>query len=439
MTRHSVIPASGSYRDTYYTRSMQPPLGAPLLNGQAEADVCIVGGGIAGISCAYELTAAGKSVVLLEADQIAWGASGRNGGLVLPGFAAETDAIERRVGLERSKAIFDLSTEGMEIFRSYTKRLALPGVGIRRGGIVVSRYRDAKAMQAAAQHKAKAYGYDVEYLPAGRLRELVCSQRYFDGLHDPNGFHAHSLNYCLGLAREVQRQGGRIFENSRALSMTRQGAGHLITVPQGTVACQTVVLCQGGLVDGFDSKMQRSLLPVGTFVTVTEPLGALAQEVIKTSAAIVDTRMSCDYFRITPDGRLLWGSGMSGFAREPANLAQKLKRGFASVFPQLADVRTEAVWSGLTGYTRHRMPYLRELHPGVWAATGLGGHGVNTGPLFGRLVAEALVENGRRHRVFDPFGLTWNGSVFGPLAADTVYFWEALKESCNEWRHGKKL
>ena len=425
-----------SYRDTYYTRTMEPPLDAAPLSERTEADICIVGGGIAGISCAYELATAGKDVVLLEADQIAWGASGRNGGIVGPGFAADGATIEKKLGLKTAKQIFDLSREGVEIFRSHTENLALPGVDIRPGSLSVSRYRDAQGMQEYARHKTEAYGYQVDYVPTDKLREMVHTDRYFDGIYDPQAFHAHSLNYCLGLARETQRLGGRIFENTRAVSMSRQGTGHLVTTQAGSVQCENVILCQGGMVDGFHRKLRRNLLPIGTFVTVTEPLGGLAHDLISTSAAIVDTRMACDYFRITPDGRLLWGGGMTGMATEPANLEQQMRHAFTSVFPRLADVKIDATWSGLLGYARHRMPYLCELHDGVWAATGLGGHGVNVGPLFGRLIAEAIVEGGKRHDVLSPFGLTWNGSVLGPLAADAVYYWEAVKERYFERRYG---
>ncbi|NDW54824.1 FAD-binding oxidoreductase [Aliiroseovarius sp. PrR006] len=425
-----------SYRDTYYTRTMEASLDASPLSDRVDADICIIGGGIAGISCAYELTKAGKSVALLEADQIAWGASGRNGGVVTPGFAASGSAIEKKLGLATAKQIFDLSREGVDIFREYTKTLALPGVGMRPGALSVSRYRDTEAMRGYARHKNDAYDYPMEYVPTEELREMVRTERYFDGVYDPQGFHAHSLNYCLGLARETQRLGGRIFENTRAVSMARQGAEHSVTTQSGSVQCKTVILCQGGMVDGFHKRLQRNLLPIGTFVTVTEPLGNLADEIIATSAAIVDTRMACDYFRITPDGRLLWGGGMTGMATEPANLEQQMRRAFTSVFPQLADVKIDATWSGLLGYARHRMPYLREMHDRIWAATGLGGHGVNVGPLVGRLIAEAIVDGGQRHTVLDPYGLTWNGSAFGPLAADTVYYWEAVKERYLEWRYG---
>lgn len=422
------------YLDTYYTRTMEPPLDAAPLKGQVEADICIIGGGIAGISCAYELTMAGKSVVLLEAGQIAWGASGRNGGVVGPGFAADGDAIEKKLGPKAAKALFDLSREGVEIFRSYTENLSLPGVDMRPGGLLVSRFPDAQAMRAYAEKKTRTYDYPLDYVPTDHLREQVRSDRYFDGVYDPQGFHAHSLNYCLGLARETQRLNGRFFENTRAVSMAPHGAGHMITTQDGSVLCQTVILCQGGLVDGLYKTLKRNLLPIGTFVTVTEPLGDLAQQVINTTAAVFDTRMACDYFRLTPDGRLLWGGGMTGLALEPANLEQQLRRGFCDVFPQLSDVKIDATWSGLLGYARHRMPYVREVHDGIWAATALGGHGINVGPLIGRLMAEALVDNGQRHQLLTPYGLTWNGSMFGPLAAEAVYHWEALKDRINERR-----
>lgn len=435
MTSETSAIVHSSYRDTYYTRSMQAPLGSPNLNEAIDADICIIGGGITGVSSAYELSKKGKSVVLLEADQLAWGASGRNGGLVLPGFAASTSAIEKKVGLRASKEIFDLSVEGMDIFRSYTNELNLPGVEITPGALVVSRYKNAREMRDEAEHMTSQYGYERIYHSTNELRNLINSEQYHDGMMDPVAFHAHSLNYCLGLARETLKIGGRIYENTRAKSMKWNRSHYVIKTEQGSVKCKNVVMCPGGHVDCFNRTLKSTILRVGTFVCVTEKLGPLAEEIIKTQAAIVDTRTSCDYFRITPDGRLLWGAGMSGFAREPANLKDILRKGFTSVFPELRDVKIEASWSGWTGYTRHRMPYLQQIKPNVWAATALGGHGLNTGPVFGRLVAEAIVDGGKRHKVLNHFGLTWNGSLFGPLAADAVYLGSALKDGYQEWRY----
>ena len=417
---------------------MQPPLNAPVLTGTVEAEVCIVGGGIAGVSCAHELSSAGLTVALIEADEIAWGASGRNGGLVLPGFAATMREIERRAGALAAKALFNLSVEGMQIFRENVTRYGLQGVDIVPGLFLVSRYRNADGAANAVRHAERFYNYRKSYLPTAQLREQIKSDRYFDGIYDPQSFHAHSLNYCLGMARVAQGNGVEIFERTRAKSMTSPSNEHIIETEHGRIRCKHVVLCVGGHVDHFNQKLKSTILRVGTFVAVTEELGSRTSDILNTRAAIVDTRLSCDYFRVTKDNRLLWGAGMSGYARQPKDLSERLKRGFASVFPQLQDVRVEASWIGWTGYTRHRMPYIREISHGVWAATALGGHGLNVGPLFGRLMSEAIVDGGKRHRAFDAFGMTWNGGVFGPAAAECICRHSELKERVREWRSARQ-
>lgn len=407
------------YIDSYYTRTLaQDSCFAPL-QGTVEADVCVIGGGIAGISTAWELTQRGMRVALLEKSRVGWGASGRNGGILSAGFAGP-DSTLARAGSKAARALYDLSREGVRAVIDNTRDLALQGVDPVAGLISVSRYPDAKGMQDGIRASAEKFGHQKEYLPKEKLRDLVNSDRFFDGYFDAEAYHIHPLNYCKGLALQIQKNGGQVFEGAEVIAMDHSGPEKISKTTGGTVKSKYTVLCGSGYGGAEFGKIHHSVLPIATYVISTKKLGDRLDGLMMTQAAVADTRLSADYFRVTPTGELLWGGGMSGLAKSPANLGALMKRRVTEVFPQLKGVEVEVAWTGLMGYSRHKMPYVQEFRPNVWAATALGGHGLNIGPVIGRVVAEAIAGNGKRHELFAPFGLRWNGSVFGPLAADTI-------------------
>lgn len=416
--RGEIMTTSG-YIDSYYTRSLKDTSGYAPLKGEVEADVCIIGGGIAGISTAWELTQRGLSVALLEKSRIAWGASGRNGGILSAGWAGP-DSTLFRGGEAAGRALYDLSREGVKTVIDNTRDLALAGVDPVPGRVSASRYPDAKGMQETVRSARMQFGHEKEYLPTAELRKLVNSDRFFDGYFDPESYHIHPLNYCKGLAQHIVKNGGQLFEMSEMISMNHDGAEKITRTTEGSVKSKHVVMCGSGYSGKEFGRLYNSLLPIATYVISTKNLEGRLDGLMNTSAAVADTRLSCDYFRVTPTGELLWGGGMSGLAKSPPDLAALMKNRVLDVFPQLEDVEVEVAWTGLMGYARHKMPYVQQMKPNIWAATGLGGHGLNTGPAIGRVVAEAIAENGKRHELFAPFDLCWNGSIFGPLAADTI-------------------
>ncbi len=423
------------YIDTHYTRTLHAAPPYPRQSGAQAADVCIVGGGIAGVSTAWELTARGLSVVLLEARRIGWGASGRNGGMLSAGFAVDIQTVAARTDPQTARALYALSREGVQIVLNNTRDLKLQGVNPVAGKISVSRYPDAAAMRAWQETAAREYGHDQVYLPRRELRDLVKSDRFHDGLLDSDGHHIHPLNYCTGLAAAVQARGGQIFENSAMVSMDLNSAEKIVHTAGGSVRAQYVVLCGSGHTGPEFGKLHNSLLPIATYVVSTQGLGDRADQIMTTRAGISDTRLSCDYFRITPEGELLWGGGMSALSRAPANLSALMQARIAQVFPQISDVQIAVAWTGIMGYARHKMPYLQQLHSGVWTATALGGHGLNTGPAIARVLAEAITEKGTRHHLFRAFGLRWNGGPFGPIAADAIGAGSIL---ANRWRESRR-
>ncbi|XKH38514.1 NAD(P)/FAD-dependent oxidoreductase [Azospirillum doebereinerae] len=196
------------YPNTYYSATRLPASERPPLRGAATADVCVIGGGLAGLSTAWELIRLGRSVVLLEARCVGWGASGRNGGFVLQGWSEGLRAIEKRCGLDHARALFGLSVEGVGIVRDTLAKHALPGCNPTAGKLSVTRYEAADQLQRHRDRMARHYGYDFTYVDRPTLRGLLKSDLYFQALRDPVGFHFHPLNYCLGLAGLIERAGG---------------------------------------------------------------------------------------------------------------------------------------------------------------------------------------------------------------------------------------
>ncbi|MFD2205313.1 NAD(P)/FAD-dependent oxidoreductase [Kiloniella antarctica] len=409
------------YPDTFYTRSAIKHTNYPTLTTTVETDVCIIGAGLAGLSCALELLNKGKSVVLLESQKIAWGASGRNGGFVSSGFAGGQDIVENRLGLQSAKKVFDLSLEGIEMVRSNITELNLKDVNPSPGMLSVIRYNDPDGMKRYCDKMANSYDHHIDFLSQKDVKAHFQTERYYQGNFDSKAFHFHPLNYCLGLAEKIHARGGHLFENSEAISMELEAPIKKIKTPQGRVKAKDIVFCGGGYAGNVFDKVRRSLLPISTYVVVTEKLGNQLHDLIKTKAAILDDRLASDYYRIVDQDRLLWGGRITTRTSEPKQLAQLLKQDMVNVYPELQDVKVEMAWSGQMAYARHKMPYIGAVKPGVWACTAFGGHGMNTAPIGGRLISEAITQQSDRYKIFKAFDFQWNGGFLGPLAAQSVY------------------
>lgn len=411
------------YVDTFYRRSLRDERRRHALQGREEADVCVVGGGMAGITAALTLARLGRQVVVLEAARVGWGASGRNGGFVSPGFAAGRGAIARRAGEERAEALHHLSIEGMHFIRDQADALAIPGVDPVHGIIGALRHEGAEELKRERDELARRHGYHVEYLPTEALRERLRSPRYFQGLRDPNAFHFHPLNYLRGLAHAFEGMGGRVFEASRAIGADLGGPVKVVRTERGAVEAQDVVLCGGGYTDALVPALRRAMLPIATYVLLTEAAPERIAEAIRTTDAVGDSRRAGDYYRLVEGGaRILWGGKITTRTADPRDLAERLRRTMVSTYPQLDGLRVEVAWSGLMSYARHLMPQVGRLAPGVWHATAFGGHGMNTSTAAGLVVAEGVAGASDRWRLFEPFGLDWVGGPAGRAAAQLTYW-----------------
>lgn len=418
-----------SYPDTYYSRTRAERTERPALSGAVDCDTVVIGGGLAGLTTALELARGGQSVVLLEGESVGFGASGRNGGFVSPGYSTGGEEIAAKAGPQAAAAIHRLSVEGMDYVRSTIEALKIEGTRPETGIMSVLRHDDGDGLKAYAEKMQRDYGYRLDYLETEEVRSSLRSRRYFQALRDGQAFHMHPLNYLRGLAREIERLGGRIFERSPATACRLEGAEKTVSTAGGTVRARQVVFATGGYTGGLDGKLRRCFLPIATYVMLTEEAPDLIARAIATRDAIGDNRRAGDYYRLVEDGkRILWGGRITTRAASPQALARELRREMVGTYPELAPLKTEIAWSGLMAYARHLMPQIGERQPGVWHCTAFGGHGLNTTAIGGKLVAEGILRQSDRYRLFKPFGLVWAGGVAGLATAQLTYWTLQLQD-----------
>ncbi|MER8492582.1 NAD(P)/FAD-dependent oxidoreductase [Mesorhizobium australicum] len=409
------------YVDTYYRRTLTAETSYPVLSGRHDTSVCIVGGGLAGLTAALELARRGLSVTVLEARRIAWGASGRNGGFVSPGWAARGDQIRKRVGTEHAKMLFRLSMEGVAMVSDAIRDLGITDAHVTHGILRVSRYENSEALEAQRDEQEIEFGRQLRLLSREEVQSLLISSKYHQGLLDDASFHFHPLNYARALAGEIVRLGGSVHEDTPAVSADLAGAEKRIRTPEGEVSAASVVFAGGGYTDRVLPALRRAFLPIATYVVLSELAPELIATAIRTQSGISDGRRAGDYYRLA-DGKLLWGGRITTRTTDPRDIAAVIRREMVATYPQLESLKIDVAWSGLMAYARHLMPLIGPVMPGVWACTGFGGHGLNTTAIGARVVAEALAGESDRYRAFAPFGFLWNGGLFGTAAVQLTYW-----------------
>lgn len=414
--------------DSYYARTANPAPMRPSLDSEIETDVCIVGGGLAGLSTALSLAERGRSVVVLEARRVAWGASGRNGGFVGAGFAAGVDSVIQRVGCDQARKLYAFTREAVALIRGRIRRYAIACEPVHSGMLRAWRTDDADEPRRIRDHVQETLGIELEFWPRRRVRETLLTQRYHDALLYPQAFHFHPLNYALGVAAAVEAKTGRIFESSSAIELRADDGEKRVRTAHGLVKARSVVMACGGYIDGLHPTLSGAVRPIATWVMATEPLGERLKEAMRGPYSVIDSRFDFDYYRPLPDTRILWGGGITIRKSDPARLRAIMLRKLLTVYPQLAGVRVETAWSGLMGYPRHAMVQIGEVSPGVWYAMGFGGHGMGTTTMAGELVASAIAEADERYKLFAPFGLDWTGGAVGLVAAEAIYRWYRFRD-----------
>lgn len=409
----------------YYQTSAGPGLGLPALSGQQAAEVVIVGAGYAGLGTALSLAERGqRGVVVLEAEEVGYGASGRNGGFVFAGFSQSEDELLRQVGPVRARRLYASTQAALRLVRERIHRYAIDCDLVDQGVIWANWFRDPRVLRDRQRFLIEHYGSDWQWLSPQELQARVTSPRYHDGLFEPDALHLHPLKWARGLASAAGGLGVAIHEHSPVTGLQPQAGSWRLTTANGArIEAPQVVLACGGYLAGLVPRIDRSVLPIATYAMATEPLGERLQTIFPgTRAAVYDSRFAFDYYRPLADTRLLWGGRISILDRSPAAVARLLSADLARVFPQLGAVRIDSAWSGLMSYARHQMPELGQIEPGLWYAQAFGGHGQATTIAAGEALAAALTEGEVALDDYRAFGLPWAGKPFGLLAAQCSYW-----------------
>ncbi|OYY55670.1 MAG: FAD-dependent oxidoreductase [Halothiobacillus sp. 28-55-5] len=389
-------------QNSYYAASANEQPAYPRLEGDTEADVCVVGGGFAGLSAAIELADRGYSVVVLEAKTIGWGASGRNGGQIIAGLACEHSVIEKALGLDAAKQVWGMTLEALDLVHERVKRFNIQ-CDLRPGflGVAVNARKGA-ALRQWFDDMAKKYQYDTDtqWIEPAHIKQWIDSPRFHSGYHDRRSGHLHPLNYTLGLARGAQGLGVQIFEHSPVQAMSKGEPAQLQT-GHGSVKARFVVLAGNMYLPevspGLAPALAKRIMPVGTYIVATEPLDpTLTAELIPTRSAVCDSNFVLDYFRFSADNRMLFGGRVSYSTMTPPNLKEDMHKRMKRVFPQLASAKVAYSWGGFVDITMNRAPDFGRVAPNVYYLQGFSGHGVALTGMAGKMVAEAIAGQAER-------------------------------------------
>ena len=387
-------------QNSYYAASVQRTENHPPLRGDLQVDVCVIGGGLAGISAALELQQRGFNVALLEARQIGFGASGRNGGQVIMGLACDIEVIEAQLGYEAAKQVFAMTAEAIALIH---ERCATHAIDCEwQAGYLNAAIgpKKAKTLEQWVEQMRIRYGYEQHFIAKPEVSSWIQSNRFTALAYDPLSGHLHPLKYTLGLARAAQSLGVQIFEETAAQRIT-QGENALIYTDHGAVQCKQVVLAGNvygtTLAPGLDAR----IMPVGTYIIGSAPMSkARANALIPSRSAICDTNFVLDYFRLSADDRMIFGGRVSYSTVTPMNLAPTMKARMLKVFPQLSDLQVQYAWGGFVDITMNRAPDFGRLANNVYYLQGFSGHGLALTGLAGKLVAQAIAGDAERFDVF---------------------------------------
>lgn len=412
------------YVDSYYAQTLSEPADYPALEDEIEAETVVVGGGLAGCATALDLAERGHNVVLVEAHDIGWGASGRNGGFVSTGVPTGIAALVERVGLATAQAIYRECRAGHALLRERIARYAIQCGPIQDGALRCNMARPSERLEALCAMMARDFDTHYEYWPKARVREALATAQYSDGFFNPHTYSVHPLNLTRGLARAAAAQGARIFVASPVTALATSGDRKEVRTRNGRIRADRIVLTCGGYIDGLHAAVSGATVPIATFVMVTEPLGDRLRRAIRVPYAISDIKVATNYYRPLADTRLLWGGRVLAWEPRAAHLARVLKSDMARFYPALADAKIETAWGGLMPFTRHKLPVFGEIEPGLWYATGFGGLGLALTTTAGRLIGAGITEGDERWRLFARLGLPFAGGKLGRIPAQLVY-----------WRH----
>ena len=397
----------------------------PSLCGDAETDVCIIGGGYTGLSTAIHLRKLGFNVVLLEANRIGWGASGRNGGHVGTGQRADQAALEKWVGLDAAKGLWQLGLDAVRKVESLVNEFDIQ-CEFGEGNLhLASKSSHADDLESEVAHLKNTYNYNgASYLCSDQVAELTSAQGSYGGMLDSGARHLHPLKYALGLKHAAMQLGAELYENTPALTY-QEGGKTVIKTPEGQVRARVLVLACNGYLGNLEPRIAGNMMPINNFMIATEPLSEeLKTRINRDQLSMSDSLFVINYWKLSEDGRMIFGGGENYTSRFPSDIKSFVRPYMLKLYPELKHCTIDYGWGGTLGITMNRMPDFGRLSNSIFYAQGFSGHGVPTATLAGELLALAI--NGQSenfdlmasvptHRFPGGTLLRWPGLVAGML------------------------
>ena len=385
---------------SYYADSANDKNLRPSLNGNITSDICVIGAGFTGLSTAIHLAEKGFNVTVLEAKRIGFGASGRNGGQIVHSYSRDIDFIEKHYGKEVGTEMGKMAFEGGRIIRRFAQQYNID-CHLKDGGIFAAcnerqlkELEGKKALWEAHGHK------DLELLSADTIKEHIGSERYSGGLLDKSGGHFHPLNLALGEAAAVESMGGKIYEDSEVIRI-EEGDKPVVYTANGSVTCDFIVVAGNAYLGGLIPKLQSKAIPCGTQVITTEVLSEAQQkQLLPKDNCVEDCNYLLDYYRLSNEGRLIYGGGVTYGAREPSKIESMIVPNMLKTFPQLKGTKVDFAWTGNFLLTLMRLPQFGRIGKNMYYAQGYSGHGLTCTHLAGKVLSEVITGDSQRFDVF---------------------------------------
>lgn len=390
------------FEGSYYEATARRDRERAPLKGDQRFDVGVIGGGYTGLSAALHLRARGLRVAVLERERVGAGASGRNGGQVITGQRVDQDALEQNFGETRARELWNLAGEAKSLVRSLITDHAIACDMVPGHISAAAKPRHARLLETYAEHLASRYGYTSgRYVSQSELRSLVACEHCYGGYYDTDAFHIHPLNYALGLARAAEAAGATIYETSRVIGIDR-GKKLRIVTGGGSVECDFAIIACNGYLDKLVPEIGGHILPLRNYIVATEPLGdQRAAEIIPSRAAVSDTKFVLDYYRLSPDNRLLFGGGETYGNTPVSDIGEFVRSYIERAFPQLEGVAIDHAWEGMLAITLPRLPHVGRIASNLFFAQGYSGQGVAIATQMGKLIADTIAGDTEKFEVYE--------------------------------------
>ncbi|MBJ7551639.1 NAD(P)/FAD-dependent oxidoreductase [Marinomonas ostreistagni] len=392
--------SSPTHANSYYAASANDKALRPQLTGEHRCDVCVVGAGFTGISTALSLAEKGKRVIVVEGSRIGFGASGRNGGQIVNSFNRDIDYIFKNYGDDIGQKMAKMAFAGSELIRHRIEKYNID-CDLKHGNVFAAcnkkQFEELKAKKALWE----SHGHnELELLTASSIQDHIGTDRYAGGLLDRKGGHIQPLNLVLGQARAFEELGGQIFEDSEVVRLEKGVPGKVVT-KQGTVIADKIVVAGNAYVFGLLPEVEKKAMPCGTQVIATEPLPEdLQKQLLPTDRCVEDCNYLLDYYRLSGDGRLIYGGGTTYGARDPGKIESIIVPKMLKTYPMLKDVKIDFAWTGNFLLTMMRMPQVGKIGENLYYAQGYSGHGVTNSHLMGEILSDAIDGDMERFDVF---------------------------------------